>query len=102
MPFKDYQKALEYNRERYHKMGGHTPANRLRQIKNRYGPEATAEMLGAEGKCPICLRTRKLVIDHDHETGVVRGLICRTCNTGIGHLMDNPELLLRALDYLRR
>ncbi|WP_442928074.1 endonuclease VII domain-containing protein [Microbacterium sp. MMO-23] len=39
-------------------------------------------------------------VDHDHETGRVRGLLCSPCNSGIGHMKDSPELLLRAAKYL--
>lgn len=41
-------------------------------------------------------------IDHDHETGIVRGLLCRQCNWGIGHFKDNPFILRRALAYITK
>jgi hypothetical protein len=41
-------------------------------------------------------------IDHCHETGAVRGVLCHGCNTGIGSLNDSPELLTRAIHYLTR
>ena len=44
---------------------------------------------------------RGLHIDHCHETGVVRGLLCHGCNTGIGSLNDDPELLEKAISYLK-
>jgi hypothetical protein len=64
-----------------------------------------------EGKCAICRQPEKrmardgksitrLCIDHDHDTNAVRALLCSDCNTGIGKLMDSPELLLKAADYL--
>jgi len=69
------------------------------------------QMLAAQGGvCAICQRPETFVtrgtvsslgIDHDHETGVVRGLLCRLCNAGIGGLQDSPELLERAAEYLR-
>jgi hypothetical protein len=63
------------------------------------------------GVCAIChlpetgtsgpLRTpKRLSVDHDHETGVVRGLLCGPCNTSLGLMKDDPALLLAARDYL--
>jgi len=56
----------------------------------------------SDGKCGVCKRKRVLVIDHDHVTMKVRGLLCITCNTGIGKLGDNVEGLQKALQYLYR
>ena len=58
-----------------------------------------------DGKCAICATstpgtTGVFAIDHDHKTGVVRGLLCRSCNVGIGNLGDDSERLLRAVEYL--
>lgn len=56
------------------------------------------------GKCLICrtaaTKSRLLVVDHNHQTGIVRGLLCSECNTAIGLLADNPALLRRAAEYL--
>jgi hypothetical protein len=41
-----------------------------------------------------------LQVDHDHETGKIRGLLCYKCNTGIGKLMDSPDLLRKAARYI--
>ena len=52
--------------------------------------------------CVICRRTdQPLYVDHSHATKKVRGLLCVNCNTGLGHLKDNPENLLCATEYLR-
>lgn len=56
-------------------------------------------------KCAICFkpidRTRKTTnVDHDHKTGEVRGVLCSSCNTGLGHLGDDIEGIKRALYYL--
>lgn len=56
------------------------------------------------GKCFICQRatgkTRRLAVDHNHKTGEVRGLLCKTCNRMLGHLRDDPLAFWRALIYL--
>ena len=61
------------------------------------------------GLCKICnQRTQgrgaaknNLAVDHDHETGKIRGLLCSHCNTGLGLFRDNPELLKIAINYLK-
>lgn len=52
------------------------------------------------GVCPICLRARAVHVDHDHETGAVRAVLCFTCNTGLGQFKDRPDALRRAADYV--
>lgn len=56
------------------------------------------------GKCFICHRaygkTRRLCVDHDHATGKVRGLLCKSCNTIMGRLRDDPATWSRGHDYL--
>lgn len=55
------------------------------------------------GVCAICSDPpgkRPLAVDHDHQTGKIRGLLCLTCNVGIGSLKDNSEILRRAITYL--
>lgn len=52
------------------------------------------------GCCPICGRAAHLRVDHDHETGKVRGLICHNCNTGLGHFKDDPDWMMSAVAYL--
>lgn len=75
----------------------------------RMTPDEYAAMVAAQaGRCAICgeapepagHRRLALFVDHDHETGAVRGLLCGPCNTGIGHLKDDPERLRVAAKYL--
>ena len=51
-------------------------------------------------KCKICEKDAKLVVDHCHGTGKIRGLICENCNKGLGLLGDTKECLTKALIYL--
>lgn len=65
--------------------------------------EDFAAMLAAQGgACAICQRItdRPLHVDHDHETGRVRGLLCYSCNAALGSFGDSPARLLSALAYL--
>lgn len=68
--------------------------------------EFEAKVKEQDGKCAICKEELKFgtggcAVDHDHTTNRVRGLLCRLCNVGVGHFRENPELLLRAVAYLR-
>ena len=61
-------------------------------------------LVAQAGVCAICGKAengKRLAIDHCHKTGEVRGLLCALCNTAIGKLNDDPELLERAAMYLR-
>ena len=86
-------------------------ADRNYQRKKKYGitPEGYATLLSAQdGKCAICgvaraadKRVEYFCVDHDHATGAVRGLLCISCNFGIGALGDTVDGLLKAVEYLR-
>jgi hypothetical protein len=61
--------------------------------------------LQQKGCCAICGRReghRKLAVDHDHDTGKVRSLLCTRCNTGLGFFKDSPKLLAYAMVYLEK
>ena len=73
------------------------------QIKRYYGlsPEEYNEIVKhQDGKCAICNLTLKLSVDHNHTTGKVRGLLCSSCNTVLGHARDSIVILQRAILYL--
>lgn len=84
------------------------------QWRHNYGIDRSVyERLLTEqaGLCAICgfpeRRKRKrqpmpLVVDHDHRTGQIRGLLCHGCNTGLGSFCDDPGRLLRAVRYATR
>ncbi len=76
------------------------------RLKRAYGislEDYTAMLLKQGGVCAICegaCTSGRLSVDHCHNTGRVRGLLCRTCNTAIGLLDDSPTLVAVALKYL--
>jgi hypothetical protein len=76
-------------------------------LRRLYGVslERYDEMLTTQGGvCAICEQTcptgRYLAVDHDHDTGLVRGLLCSKCNPGLGWFNDDPARLRAAADYL--
>jgi hypothetical protein len=52
--------------------------------------------------CEICDSKENLVIDHNHKTNVVRGVLCSHCNLGLGHFLDNKNNLEKAVSYLKK
>ena len=86
------------------------------RLKRTYGItiDQYALMLAAqEYKCAICgidaetykkhkIIQRRFVVDHDHDTGKIRGLLCHGCNSGIGYLKESIKSLESAICYLKR
>lgn len=79
-----------------------------RLCKKRYGitiQEVEALLAAQGGGCAICGSVpegRRMSVDHDHQTGAIRGILCTTCNSGIGYLKDDPELIRKAANYVER
>ncbi len=76
------------------------------QLKRKFGIsfEEYHKMLAAQkGVCKICGQVENyklLAVDHCHTTGHIRGLLCGSCNRGIGYFRDSQDLLLKAIEYL--
>lgn len=109
----------EWSRRNKDKMKGHNnkesrrKANRAHTLR-KYGltPSEYDQMLNEQGGvCALCDKpetclgnngeVKMLAVDHDHDTGDVRGLLCNNCNRAIGLFGDDPELLLKAVAYLK-
>lgn len=78
-----------------------------RRIERVYGlnPEEFNQLLRDQGySCPICLDIfwKTPAVDHNHKTKERRGLLCKSCNIAIGLLEEDPENLVRAIEYLRK
>lgn len=105
-------KWIEDNQERYwaykkayRKTDNFKRAFRKWHLKDKYGitPEQYEEMLERQGGgCAICGKPPgdiALHVDHCHETGRVRGLLCFSCNAGLGQFKHDPGLLEAAMTY---
>lgn len=75
----------------------------------RYGitaQEYDLLLLTQGGGCAICRREcgsgRQLAVDHDHDSGDIRGLLCKNCNTGLGLMKDSPALLRAGAAYIEQ
>lgn len=82
--------AAQYNRRRkYAKYGLTTEAYETMRAEQ-------------DGRCAICMQEQEgdMYIDHCHEEGHVRGLLCFSCNVGLGHFSDDPGVLRAAAEYI--
>jgi hypothetical protein len=89
-------------------------SNRKTWVKSTYGItwDAYLDLYNkAEGRCEVCGLFLELLekgkgtptgvcVDHDHETGKVRGILCRSCNVALGHFKDDTVKVLKAYEYL--
>ena len=85
----------------------HPDSMRKSDLKRNYGmtiENYNQMFVNQNGACLICgkssLTSKHLNIDHNHQTGKVRGLLCQFCNTGLGNFKDDKSLLMRAFKYL--
>jgi hypothetical protein len=89
---------------RAHEREHHTQRNR--RLAQNYGLTAeqfTQMIQDQSSQCLICKTVpRRLVVDHDHKTGEVRGLLCDACNLMLGKARDSVKVLQAAIAYLDR
>lgn len=100
---------LCYGRK-WQKETNHPAKMRKHNLRSKYGltiEDYDNMYLLQDGKCGICCGTeigthksKYFGVDHCHQTGKIRALLCAKCNTGLGAFKDNTELLQKAIDYL--
>jgi Recombination endonuclease VII len=103
---KNPEKAKEQSRKARER---HPDKSRKFFLKDLYGMTIEQYNLLFEkqqGKCAICERhqselTKRLHVDHNHNTGKTRGLLCHYCNTALGSFKEDITLLNKAIEYLK-
>lgn len=102
-------RAAYFKNYRLKNLDAELARNRASKLQLNYGisvEEYNALFASQDGKCAICGtdqpggRRYRLAVDHCHDTGKVRGLLCNNCNLGLGKFNDDPDLLRKALAYL--
>lgn len=73
--------------------------SKLKSLYSLTSDEAEFVILNRVGPCEICGKDAKRHLDHDHETGLVRGFLCSGCNRALGYL-ENDEWVTKARSYL--
>jgi hypothetical protein len=111
------QEYFQKNKERIYQRNKLNPIDKEKEkhyyIKSRYGiskKEYEQMLVDRNFTCDICgykqpenaKKMQKLYIDHCHTTNVIRGLLCFSCNTGLGYFKDNIENITKTIKYLKR
>lgn len=110
---KNPEKYLSYEKERRLKNWKKNSVNESLRTLGCTKEKYELLILTQENKCAICNKeeTKKsrtpgkicrLAIDHNHDTLKIRGLLCHECNTGLGKFKDSKDLLLKAIEYLKK
>lgn len=97
------QKIREQQRLRYQE---NSVKMKAEVSAKRYGISVEEYQVRMLQPCEICgdnlgVGKAKMTVDHNHETGALRGTLCHYCNVGLGGFRDKPELLEAAIAYLR-
>lgn len=76
-----------------------------KRLYNITGIEYDAILALQNGVCAICKKPpkiggKKLAVDHDHKTGLIRGLLCWSCNSFLSKANDDPVIIMNAADYI--
>lgn len=100
------QSKIEQYTKEYRKKN---PLSQKNNNLKRYGVSLewyNQKFFDQNGVCAICGEKQTvgdyLYVDHSHESGEVRGLLCHRCNFGLGHFKDNQDILLKAVEYLNK
>lgn len=105
--------CLSQKRKLKRKLEKGTPQQKERarreNLKHNYGinvEDFNDRLRKQKNKCAICKRLQEphknFSVDHNHKTGLIRGLLCSQCNVGLGFLQENKRILKNAISYLEK
>ncbi len=105
--------AIDYLSRNYHELPlvgsaidllSKAQVNQIRRLYGMTASEYAAWYIAQDGACAICKEKPRgvLCVDHSHESKIVRGLLCRTCNLGLGNFKDDVGLIATAIRYLEK
>jgi len=94
-----HQRQRKESLERRH--GGSSRHYHLMQEYGMGADEVDELIRQQGGLCAVCREREANQVDHDHETGVVRGIVCLLCNAAMGAFHDDPDLIRRAIAYVK-
>jgi len=102
--FHCYCKPCHARQRRESLARNHGGSERHYHLKRRYGigADEVDELIRQQGGlCAVCRKREAKQVDHDHETGAVRGIVCLLCNAAMGAFHDDPMLIRRAIAYVK-
>ena len=109
-PASEYYSNYGYCKPCHKEYGKNPDKQRHYQLRKKFGigiNDYNRMFEDQKGCCAICgdhqsESNRALAVDHDHDTGYVRALLCMKCNTALGKFKDSIEVLQKALAYLEK
>ena len=102
---REWKRRSEFQKDRSRQSGRASickPCLSIATIACQYGITRDEVVQLRKDSCHICGRIGKMEIDHDHDTGEVRGILCSACNNAVGLFQDDPDIMRRAIMYLEK
>jgi hypothetical protein len=93
---KEYNKKNGAEHQLHHKYG-----ITMKQKQQMIRKQSNQCSICGKELCTLLNDVSKACIDHNHTTGKIRGILCHSCNKGVGLLQDSPEILQNAINYLQ-
>lgn len=106
-PWREDRSCIVLGCDKEHEAKGYCKNHYMILYKFNISPEEYQQKFKDQNMvCDICKQPcsqkKMLSLDHDHDSNEVRGLLCSSCNMALGGFLDNPQILLSAIEYLAK